>query len=219
MQKNVELRKKQYLQLKNDRGRISYGCDQDWYHGTFQRLAGCGPTAATNNLIYMQRAGRYDFRLSVDTLAQCVALMHTIWEYVTPTPLGLYKTSFYQRGINRFFATKGYPLRCDVFPVHGSNSVNYHSAVNFIASHLRDECPVSFLNLCNGAVDNMDKWHWITIVGISYTQDMGHITVEVFDAGNHKFLDLRKWLQTCTLPGGFCSYSVKPSERSIQTLS
>ena len=41
----------EWLQVKKD-GNFSYGYDQEWYTDAWKRLAGCGPTTATQVISY-----------------------------------------------------------------------------------------------------------------------------------------------------------------------
>ncbi|MEI7667718.1 MAG: hypothetical protein WCI62_01835, partial [Erysipelotrichaceae bacterium] len=54
-----------------------YGCYQDLYQSKWKRLAGCGPSVASNLVLY------YKTRKNIDTYKTkqaCVSLMDDIWK-------------------------------------------------------------------------------------------------------------------------------------------
>ena len=77
------------------------------------------------------------------------------------------------------------------------------SVVDFIAKGLDSDCPIAFLNLSNGKVSNLDRWHWVTIVGLETDQDNNHVSAQIFDGGKEFEIDLKLWYETTTLSGGF----------------
>ena len=70
---------------------------------------------------------------------------------------------------------------------------------DFLLTALAADCPVAFLNLNNGKVTNLDRWHWVTLVAA----DPERLMVTMLDQGRRVDIDLALWLETTTLGGGF----------------
>ena len=64
--KRYRLEHPEWLQVKKD-GNFSYGYDQEWYEDAWKRLAGCGPTTATQVISYVLFR---DGHLPVETAAE-----------------------------------------------------------------------------------------------------------------------------------------------------
>ena len=81
--KRYRLEHPEWLQVKKD-GNFSYGYDQEWYEDAWKRLAGCGPTTATQVISYVLFR---DGHLPLETVAdgdQALVRMNQVWEYVRP---------------------------------------------------------------------------------------------------------------------------------------
>lgn len=81
--KRYRIEHPEWLQVKKD-GNFSYGYDQEWYEDAWKRLAGCGPTTATQVISYVLFR---DGHLPLETVAdgdQALVRMNQVWEYVRP---------------------------------------------------------------------------------------------------------------------------------------
>ncbi|MDR2174650.1 MAG: hypothetical protein LBO82_01770 [Synergistaceae bacterium] len=209
-----------------------YGCDQNWYRTEWQRRAGCGPSAAANMLFYMSggRAAEGG-KPGRATRAAFLALMEEVWEYVTPTDRGIPTTALFYEPFLRYAAEKGIGVTrygvLDMFaadvrpdaPASGENALiqgtpikeTLAEAVSFIEAALAANLPVAFLNLCNGGEENLDRWHWVTIVSLEYDGIGGadeKAGVTILDNGEIKNADLALWRRTTTLGGGFVYFDL-----------
>ena len=54
------------------------------------------------------------------------------------------------------------------------------------------------MNLSNGAVRNLDNWHWVTLVSVN-----GELRAEMYDQGRRQLIDIGLWLSTTTGGGAF----------------
>ena len=70
---------------------------------------------------------------------------------------------------------------------------------SFLEEAFADNSPVAFLNLCNGSLHNLDRWHWVTLVSL----DKNTSSATMCDQGVKNDIDLELWLRTNTLGGGF----------------
>lgn len=183
-----------------------YGGNQLWYPTGWQRQAGCGPTCASHLLWYLSR-----------TRPDCEALypyeggdrpgfqrlMEDVWHYVTPGRMGVNRTDILTDGVVRYGAQRGVALRCrvlDISPVPAKRPP-LETLLAFLAQAFTDDLPVAFLNLSNGALRNLDNWHWVTLTGLD--ADSGAATM--YDQGARSVIDLDLWLRTTALGGGFAA--------------
>jgi hypothetical protein len=187
-----------------------YGCDQAWYKTEWQRRAGCGPTAASNIFLYLGHAlSNRELRPSGNSKQHCMALMEEVWRYVTPTERGIPSTKMLYEDMRNYTQSKGLPLNyavCDV-PVEKANRPDLTEIIKFLESALVQDAPVAFLNLCNGHEKNLDRWHWVTIVSMEYTDNIDRAFIDILDEGLIKKVDLRLWYNTTTLGGGFVYFT------------
>lgn len=187
-------------------GQTSFGCNQDWYQTEWQRYTGCGPSVATNMLYYMLRRN--------GGMPELLAMMEEVWKYVTPTDRGIPTTElFYERFLD-YAAAKGIDVvRCRVLNAFEEPRPSLDEIVRFLEEALAADLPVAFLNLCNGDEENLDKWHWVTLVSLEYGDDEP-VWVTVFDNGEPKRANLTLWLATTTMGGGFVYFQFAPDKTS-----
>ena len=69
----------------------------------------------------------------------------------------------------------------------------------FLAQALGRDCPVAFLNFSNGALKNLDSWHWVPL--ISMTEGERVLLCTILDEGEERVIDLDLWLDTTFLGG------------------
>ena len=86
----------------------------------------------------------------------------------------------------------------------------YHKVSDFIEKALRRNQPVAFLNLSNGTLDNLDSWHWVTIVSLRGDDAM------IYDQGKARWVHLRQWLETSLMGGGFVTVGVDCAAEKAQ---
>lgn len=185
---------------------ILKGVDQEWYTGYRQRLSGCGPSTATNILRYYR--DRLTLPVRAQTREEARELMELVWDYVTPTLMGLNTTRRYVEGIDRLQAEKGWGLSCRRLDISDRESQRPAAGqvADFIREGLASDCPVAFLNLSRGSLENLDQWHWVTLVALE--EEEGQLWAEAVDNGRLLRLDLSLWLRSTTRGGGFV-YCVK----------
>jgi len=182
------------------------GVDQEWYAGYRQRLSGCGPSTATNILRYYR--DRLTLPVRAQTREEAQDLMELVWDYVTPTLMGLNTTQRYVDGIDKLQAEKGWGLSCirlDI-PARQVERPDAAQVAGFIREGLASDCPVAFLNLSRGSLENLDQWHWVTLVALE--EDGRQLWAEAVDNGQMLRLDLSLWLMTTTRGGGFVYCSI-----------
>ena len=58
----------------------------------------------------------------------------------------------------------------------------------------------------NGKEKNLEEWHWVTLVGISYDKENDKLNATIADEGKLKDINLGLWLETNKKDGGFIYY-------------
>lgn len=192
------------LRIENAGHAVFYGAHQEWYTQEWQRKSGCGPTVCATLLWYLSQT-----RESLAALCpyanydkeDFIKLMHEVWHYVTPGRMGVNTTAIFTAGATRYARDKGASLATDVLevPKTASKRPGIAAVSAFILNAVTNDLPVAYLNLSNGVLTNLDSWHWVTIVAF----DAQTMTAEIYDQGTKERIDIRLWLETTALGGGF----------------
>lgn len=157
MSERISLQHPEYLEITGPGGAVTRGADQEWFPEGWQRMAGCGPTAAAVVFAYLARAHAALAPLcpgDVSGRREFTALMCRVWDYVTPRHHGLNKPELMQRGMEAYAGARGIalsPARLEI-PAARTKRPEYAAVARFVRDSLERECPVAFLNLHNGKV-------------------------------------------------------------------
>lgn len=191
-------------------GQAHCGFTQDWYTDEWRRKAGCGPTTATCLLAYcLGRDGKWPIPL---TVAEAATYMDRVWEYVTPSYGGLYKTRWMADGLRCWLADAGIEryvpqmLTVSILPGYRPSGPE---VIEFIRAGLAADSPVAFLNRHAGKETQIDTWHWVPIVEL--VRDGVRTTAVCYDEGRRKSFDPAAWTKDTVLGGGFVYLS--PTEK------
>ncbi|WP_434509650.1 hypothetical protein [Desulfitobacterium sp. AusDCA] len=189
-----------------------FGGDQEWYSKKWQRLSGCGPTAATNIFYYLSHSK--DILKSAEQLNTkegWISLMEKMWGYVTPSVRGVHTTKMFFEPMVNFAKAQGRNLEYYVYevPEDPSQRPQFQEILKFIEKGLSKDVPVAFLNLNNGKVKNLDRWHWVTIISLEYIEEGQSAFLTILDYGRVKKIDLALWYNSTTLGGGFVYFLEK----------
>lgn len=189
----------------------TYGCDQDWYEDAWQRRAGCGPCTAASIMFYLGR--RYAKLLPLydrgsASQSDFSHLMHEVWQYVTPGRMGVNEAHMLSRGAERYAATKSVMLVGHELKVPGlyQSRAPLPQLVQFIRQGLEKDCPVAFLNLSNGSLDNLESWHWVTVTAMLRDPE-DQIQLIISDSGELKKVNLSQWFGSSLLGGALVTFS------------
>ncbi|MDR3355431.1 MAG: hypothetical protein LBO21_10360 [Synergistaceae bacterium] len=200
--------------LDSRTGVVTYGCDQEWFSTEWQRRAGCGPSVASNILIYLDilRTGRKRTPISREF---CTTLMEEVWTYVTPTEMGMPSTAMFCDDVRSYGEAKGDEIECVSFdvPNDAANRPTADEISAFLEKSLSSDLPVAFLNLCNGKEKNLPEWHWVTIILMEQKTPGSHIFIQIIDEGILKTIDLSLWLDTTSNGGGFVRFHYTRDKR------
>ncbi|MDF2685471.1 MAG: hypothetical protein K0S55_652 [Clostridia bacterium] len=186
--------------------KIYFGCDQEWFPSKWQRLSGCGPTAASNIVLYLNNnTNIFGFNKVFNNKEDCLSLMQEVWEYVTPTLRGIHTIELFYESLDSYFKFKNIKTAYTFLniPKEKSQRSQLSEIINFIKDALSKDVPIAFLNLSNGKEKNLDPWHWVTITSIEYTEDKNQTFINILDEGQIKKIDLALWYSTTSQGGGF----------------
>lgn len=194
----------EYLTITGPQGESYRGGDQEWYQDVWQRRAGCGPTTAATLLSYLAAAHPSLAPMAPEAgqrQAGFLRYMEAVWPYVTPGSRGLDKPESLVLGCRSFALSRGCVLQGQVLeiPARRPGRPTLDRCRAFIARALAADCPVAFLNFSNGALKNLDSWHWVPLIAMTEGEDV--LLCTVLDEGEEKIIDLALWLDT-TLLGG-----------------
>lgn len=199
-----------YEFMEADKKQIHYGSCQRWYPTTWQRLAGCGPCAASNIFYYLTRS-QGSPQESFHSQREWVDLMQELWKYVTPSLRGVHRLTMLFEPLLEFAQNKGIPLEYHLseVPKEIYRRPSLEMVIAFLAEALDRNAPIAFLNWCNGQVKNLDRWHWVTIISLEFNEEKTSAYATILDEGRLKKIDLALWLKTTTQGGGFVYFSVR----------
>ena len=85
------------------------------------------------------------------------------------------------------------------FPTPRTKRPPWEQLRSFVTASLEADCPVAFLNLDNGKVKQLHRWHWVTLIGLDGD------TASIVDNGEAFTMDLHLWYDTTKTRGGFVS--------------
>lgn len=181
---------------------VYHGGSQEWYAEHWQRQAGCGPTNCANILWYLAQTKPGAGALcpySAGQKSEFLRLMQDVWGFVTPGHMGLNTTELFVNGAKRYGEERGVALAAQALeiPPLQLGARNYDETAAFVEAALQKSLPVAFLNLSNGTLENLDSWHWVTLVALQGDRAM------MLDQGEANWIELRQWVSTSIMGGGF----------------
>ncbi|MDR1619600.1 MAG: hypothetical protein LBS18_02895 [Clostridiales bacterium] len=184
-----------------------FAANQSWYAALWRRQAGCGPTVASTLLWYLAQTKpgcRGLCPYNGATKSGFLRLMNDVWEYVTPDMHGS-SIEIFCDGITRYMRQHGVPPEIEVLNIPKEMALRPSMAelAAFIMRAFERDLPVAFQNYSNGALKNLDSWHWVTLVALR--RDTWLATM--YDQGRSIDIDLRLWLVTATREGKFVAVS------------
>ncbi len=197
------------IQVASPDGVVRYGGDQEWYCGYFQRMAGCGPTVASNLLLYHAKGGRISLPVEVRDPDTYRALMDTVWSHVTPNMRGVSTLRHFCGGVRSYLRAIRESLACNALEVPRSRRQrpDLPTLAAFLADAMDADSPVAFLIRSHGDVENLEPWHWVTLVSFAYDADAGTLTGGIYNNAKPARVDLAAWLAAPGFGGGFVYFA------------
>jgi hypothetical protein len=205
----VSIKDKDILKIEDEESKLSlYGSNQDWYAKRWQRMAGCGPSTVANIIYYLNKAQEDQASRSKLTKKDCLELMNEIWNYVTPNLGGVSSTGMLREGVLKYLEKQKYSIKLDYLDIQKNKAQRpeLQQVVSFLVKALKQDSPAAFLNLEHGSIEELDSWHWVTVISLEYELDYSAAYVTILDGGLIKRINLPEWLHTTKLGGGFVSF-------------
>ncbi|MDR1651983.1 MAG: hypothetical protein LBR87_09370 [Synergistaceae bacterium] len=195
--------------MDENTGESFYGCSQDWFGTEWQRMAGCGPSVVSNMMIYRNNIDQGGNN-KVNRKTSCLSLMEEVWKFVTPTPRGIPSTDLLCEFVGRYAASMNRHVACAHCEVPQDPSLRppVPEVASYLEKALASDIPVAFLNLCSGDEENLDEWHWVTVVSLEQAASGGHALLKILDRGFISAVDLDLWLKTTKNGGGFVYFEI-----------
>lgn len=201
--------------FNEDTNQIFHGCNQKWYTTFWRRLSGCGPTVASNLILYLYQT-RFASGLKQNLISKkyCLKLMEDIWNYVTPRLTGVSATKMFYKGVLSYTKSKELNIEYGFLdlPKDKAARPGLSEVAYFLEGALLKDAPIAFLNLCNGAEKSLERWHWVTIISLEYTENGAGVFVNILDNGQIKKINLALWYNTTTRGGGFVYFTASPAQ-------
>ena len=198
----------EWLNVKDNNGKIYTGGSQEWYADNWHRKAGCGPTVASNLIWYMMKSQPESISYSRKDGGQnnFLELMDEMISFITPGLQGVNTSAIFYEGFMRYGEKRGIKFIPHVLEIPGKPSKRPEpdAVCAFIAAALQADAPVAFLNLSNGTLENLENWHWVTI--IAFERDT--MAADICDQGDALTIDFGEWLRTSILGGALVCMTV-----------
>ena len=68
---------------------------------------------------------------------------------------------------------------------------------------MKSDSPVAFLNLHNGGQEQLETWHWVTVVGLFQVSEGSPVMLTIYDAGESFPIEFSLWYETTGRSSGF----------------
>lgn len=206
--RTISIKEKKIFKIIDETNENFYGTNQEWYMKRWQRLSGCGPSAATNIMYYLNSTREFTPSYATLTKESCLNLMNEMWNYVTPGIGGVSSTNMFCKGVEKYLVDKKLNIKLNSIDIPKNNVLrpDLGQIILFLIKALKEDSPVAFLNLDHGTIYELDSWHWVTIISLEYELDSNIAFVTILDGGFVKRIDLSRWLQTTKFGGGFVSF-------------
>lgn len=212
---NVKIKHPEWLQLEMDNLKL-YGYNQEWYTTSYQKTRGCGPTAATMLLLYLNRREAEPLPYQSHSISSIKEVLENVWNFVTPGwLLGLNSTGKFCKGMEKLFGRYGLGWQCKPLSITAARAKrkSLSQVVKFLEDGIASDCPIAFLNLHKGRVTELESWHWIVLVSLSYDESQNRYMATCYDGGRSITFDLGLWLETTRFGGGFVYITAKTIEK------
>lgn len=201
--KCVSIQAIEKLKIIDKQNQVSYAAQQTFYSSKWKQTSGCGPTAASNLILYEYRKDLCDDNpIHEESIRQ---IMNGMWKHITPGIMGVHVYHKFTKGLSRYL--KEHQLNFDVRHIlvdkHKNKRIKIEELIVFLETSLSENHLVAFLNRHNGEEKLLDRWHWVVLCQIDY--DEKNCRAIILDQGKKIEIDLKLWLETTTDCGAFVS--------------
>ena len=169
------------------------------------------PTSAAIVLAYLaftQPEFRPLYEAKLMSRADFTRHIEAVYEYVTPGTMGLNRLDMFSDGVRAFAQSRGLTLTPHTFASAGRLSdrrSHVAELMDFVKAGFAADCPLGFLNLARGRVNNLQNWHWITISCVEMENDS--LIAVASDEGRRIRFDLLLWYLSTRMHGGLVYFT------------
>lgn len=191
------------LRIIDKQENISYGAQQDFYSSKWKQAAGCGPTAASNLILYEYRKDLCEENpIHEESIRQ---IMNVMWKHITPGIMGVHVYHKFTKGISRYIKDNNlaFNVRHILIDKNKNKRIKLDELIYFLENSLSENHLVAFLNRHNGEEKLLDRWHWVVLYQIEV--DENSCTAIILDQGKKIEINLKLWLETTLDCGAFVS--------------
>ncbi|MDR0531336.1 MAG: hypothetical protein LBG83_04640 [Oscillospiraceae bacterium] len=194
-----------------------FGGSQTWYPKYWQRMGGCGATAASLLVWYLaQTRPRCAALCPIQrrSKSEFLSIMNEMFTCITPGFRGVNTSSKFSAGL--YLYLKRYGIMCDGLSCYDIVPQKRHvsAAERHVAQELQADRPVAFLNLHSGNQKHLDGWHWTVLTAF----DPKNGNAKLCDQGAEIEFSLRDWLQTTKRGGAFVNINELREENEHEIL-
>jgi hypothetical protein len=208
----VSISRPELLTITDSRTQQAYfGGAQEWYPSEWGRRAGCGPTCSANLTAYLaltRPALRRLYSGKRMDRDEYLKHMNEIYPFVKPGPMGLTRIELFSEDVAAFAASRGVVLTPRLFAVTGNRTPDrppVSALTEFVKAGLAADCPLAFLNLSRGNVENLQSWHWISITSADFEEN--RLMACASDEGIPRKFDLQLWYLSTQKRGGLIYFT------------
>ena len=197
----ISIQSLQLLLIKEGQdNHTSYGAQQRMFPSKWKQASGCGPTAASNLIIYEQVKDLCELPMRIETVRH---MMLELWKYVTPGIMGVNSMTKFEKGLKRYCMDKELPYVPFGLEIHRDKSlrISERELKDFLSRVLSENKLVAFLNLDAAKTAFLDEWHWVVLHAIHFDED--HLEADILDGGKSLRIDLKHWLENTKNHGAF----------------
>jgi hypothetical protein len=169
----------------------AYGGNQEWFHQNWQRMAGCGCTAATNILSYyamteQDMALLYNGDTKNFQREDYVAAMNEMYRYMRPGIFGYPYIKRFSKQFIKYCKDRGVIMEaCLLKKIHSKEE-----AFHYIQKQITAGNPVAVLILLHRAKQLTEHtWHWVTITGFIDESNYTSSKVILSNYGKRELVD------------------------------
>ncbi len=199
--KRLSITSVEKLRIIDKENQISYAAQQDFYSSKWKRTSGCGPTAASNLILYEYRKDICeDNPIHEESIRQ---IMNGMWKHITPGIMGVHVYHKFTKGLSRYLKEHdlNYQVEHILVDKNKNKRIKIAELIPFLEKSLCSNHLVAFLNRHNGEEKLLDRWHWVVLTQIEY--DEKSCKALILDQGKKIEIDLKLWLESTQDCGAF----------------
>lgn len=199
--KSTQIKSVEKLQILEKSQSISYGAQQRFYSSQWKQAAGCGPTAASNLVLYEFRKDLCEeTAIHEESIRQ---IMNVMWKHITPGIMGVHVYHKFVKGIQRYLKEQNLSFSVKHLYIDKNKGirVSIEDTQKWLEEALSQNHLVAFLNRHNGLENALDRWHWVVLYKVDY--DENDCKVMILDQGKKIEIDLKLWLNSTKDCGAF----------------